>query len=385
MKLSSFRPFSRAAARALSTTFFMSWGARNWPFLTFTGLPLCATARMKSVWRHRKAGVCSTSTTRATCSICDSSWMSVSTGTPSSRLTLARISRPLSMPGPRKVPPDERFALSKLLLKMTGMPSAELISFSWPATSICNCSDSITHGPAIRKNGRVMPTSKPQSFIGAPSARGSCRDLLDRLGLAARLMIQRRLDEAGEQRVAVPGRALELGVELHADEPWVLLFRQLDDLGQLLALRDRRDQQPGLLEALEVALVRLVAVAVALGHDLAVDLVCERAGRDIGALRTQAHRAAQVGVRVALLDRAVAVLPLVDQGDHRVLRVGLELGAVRAVQARQMARDLDRRDLHAQADAQVRDLVFARVLRGADFALDAALAEAAGHQDRVVL
>ncbi len=28
----------------------------------FTGLPHCATARMKSVWRHKKAGVCSTST-----------------------------------------------------------------------------------------------------------------------------------------------------------------------------------------------------------------------------------------------------------------------------------------------------------------------------------
>jgi hypothetical protein len=28
------------AARALSTTFFMSPGARNWPFLMFTGLPL---------------------------------------------------------------------------------------------------------------------------------------------------------------------------------------------------------------------------------------------------------------------------------------------------------------------------------------------------------
>ena len=60
---------SRAAARALSMTFFMSQGARNWPFLMFTGLPLWATARMKSVWRHRKAGVCSTSTTLATSAI----------------------------------------------------------------------------------------------------------------------------------------------------------------------------------------------------------------------------------------------------------------------------------------------------------------------------
>ncbi len=112
MKLSSGRPASRAASRALSMTFFMSCGARNWPFLILTGLPLCAQARMKSVCRHRKAGVCSTSTTAATGAISSTSWMSVSTGTPISRLTVARISSPFSMPSPRKDLPDERFALS---------------------------------------------------------------------------------------------------------------------------------------------------------------------------------------------------------------------------------------------------------------------------------
>ena len=48
---------ARAAARALSITFFMSCGARNWPFLMLTGLPERPQAWMKSVWRHRKAGV----------------------------------------------------------------------------------------------------------------------------------------------------------------------------------------------------------------------------------------------------------------------------------------------------------------------------------------
>jgi hypothetical protein len=37
---------------------------------------------------------------------------SVSTGTPSSRFTLARISSPRSMPGPRKLVPLLRLALS---------------------------------------------------------------------------------------------------------------------------------------------------------------------------------------------------------------------------------------------------------------------------------
>jgi hypothetical protein len=54
------------AAFAFATTCFISPGARNWPFLMLTGLPARATAWMKSVCRHRNAGVCSTSTTLAT-------------------------------------------------------------------------------------------------------------------------------------------------------------------------------------------------------------------------------------------------------------------------------------------------------------------------------
>ena len=43
----------------------------------------------------------------------------------------------------------------------------------------------------------------------------------------------------------------------------------------------------------------------------------------------------------------------------------------------------DRGALHAEADAEERHLVFARVLNGVDHALNAALAEAAGNQDAV--
>ena len=47
--------------------------------------------------------------------------------------------------------------------------------------------------------------------------------------------------------------------------------------------------------------------------------------------------------------------------------------------------ELDDHHLHAQADPQVRDVVLARDARGGDHALDAALAEAAGHDDAVEL
>src|SRR6218665_54773 len=56
MKRSSDRPACRAAARALSMTLCISWGARNWPFLMFTGLPQRAAALVEAVLRPRKGG-----------------------------------------------------------------------------------------------------------------------------------------------------------------------------------------------------------------------------------------------------------------------------------------------------------------------------------------
>jgi len=98
--------------RALSTTFCISHGERNWPFLMLTGLPCEATFTMKFVCRTRKAGVCSTSTTAATSASGVSSCTSVSTGTPNWRFTSASTLSPASMPGPRKLVREERFALS---------------------------------------------------------------------------------------------------------------------------------------------------------------------------------------------------------------------------------------------------------------------------------
>ena len=54
-----------------------------------------------------------------------------------------------------------------------------------------------------------------------------------------------------------------------------------------------------------------------------------------------------------------------------------------SVQPEHVARVLDDRDLHAEADAEIGHAALARVAHGLDLALDAALAEAARHQDRV--
>ncbi len=107
--------------RALSTTFCISQGDRNCPFLMFTGLPCELAATMKFVCRQRNAGVCRTSTTAATSSSGVSSCTSVNTGTPIWSRTLARAFRPPSSPGPRKLAREERFALSNDALKMKGI------------------------------------------------------------------------------------------------------------------------------------------------------------------------------------------------------------------------------------------------------------------------
>ncbi len=51
------------------------------------------------------------------------------------------------------------------------------------------------------------------------------------------------------------------------------------------------------------------------------------------------------------------------------------------VEAADVARELDGGDLHAEAEAEERDALLAGELRGADFALDAAVAKAAGDED----
>ena len=182
--------------------------------------------------------------------------------------------------------------------------------------------------------------------------------------------------------MAVPWRGGELGVELAGDEPGMV--RDLDDLDQLVVQRPAREAHPGVLHAVQVAVVELVAVAVTLADlGLAVDRARQAAGLEPAVLPAQAHGAAQVRGLVAGLHPAPLVAPLGDQSDHRVRRLAVELGAVGALQPGHVAGILDHRDLHAQTDAEVGDAPLPGEARGRDLALDAPLAETARHQDGV--
>ena len=62
---------------------------------------------------------------------------------------------------------------------------------------------------------------------------------------------------------------------------------------------------------------------------------------------------------------------------------GIELARVGLLEAAHVAREFDAGGLHAKTDAKVRDAAFAGVVDGLDHTFDAALAEAARHQDAV--
>ena len=130
--------------------------------------------------------------------------------------------------------------------------------------------------------------------------------------------------------------------------------------------------------------VYFVAVAVALVDDFrAVDAGNLAAGFEPRRQGAEAHGAAEVGVDVALFGFAAFVHPFGDECDHRVGDFVIPFGAARTGKAEDVPRVFDDGDLHPQANAEVGDAVFARVLHREDFAFNAAVAEAAGNDDAI--
>src|SRR6185295_18844637 len=94
--------------------------------------------------------------------------------------------------------------------------------------------DSITQGPAMMASGAPPPIwSGPTRTARDVTGTLSLDDLestQERCFRPLAALIERRPDEAAEQRVAVHRTRLELGVELRGDEP--RMIAQLDHLDQ---------------------------------------------------------------------------------------------------------------------------------------------------------
>src|SRR5689334_14779113 len=129
-------------------------------------------------------------------------------------------------------------------------------------------------------------------------------------------------------------------------------------------------------------IVDFIAVAMALDNTVgAVHRARDAAGLEQALLSAEAHGAAEIGSGIAVLDAAVALLPFGNQRDHRMRGVGLEFGAVRAVETDDVARELDDSKLHAEADTEIRQAILARIADRFDLPFDAPLAKTARHQD----
>src|SRR5262249_16786420 len=100
-----------------------------------------------------------------------------------------------------------------------------------------------------------------------------------------------------------------------------------------------------------------------------------------GRIGAEPHGAAKISAEFAPL-ALVAPQPFGQKSDNR-LAARAEFGGIRALDAREIARRLDYRHLHAEADSEIGHAAFAREPRRADFSLRPALAEAARHQNAV--
>src|SRR5687768_947708 len=327
-----------------------------------TARPVAPAAFRRSVWRQRKAGICSTSTTSATTAHCSGRCTSVSTGGPVARLTFSSLRRPSSTPGPRWAPTLDRFALSKLALKMIppGMRGARRASSS--ATRRFSASSSSTQGPAMRNS--ALSRNRATSVAGPRERRSRLPSL--------RLRPDRCGDEPGEQRVRARRTRFELGVELTAEEPRVL--RILDDLDELAVRADAGETHPMFGKGVAKAVGDLVTVAMPLA-DLrnAIHFGRFRSAVQARGIRPQAHRSSHVR----------HVLLRLHERDHGVVALGGELGRMTVFQAADVARELDDRRLHPETDAEERQRRGPGMTYGLHHAVDSTHAEAAGHQQPV--
>src|SRR5262249_37308700 len=126
--------------------------------------------------------------------------------------------------------------------------------------------------------GRTRRCEQSPPALPAPAARSRAqRDArrVRRPRVAGRLVLVRRADERGKQRMRPRRLRLELGMELNREVP--RMTRQLGDLHELSVWRSTRDAKPILGQRPLVQAIELVTVTMALVNQVgAVDALRER-------------------------------------------------------------------------------------------------------------
>ena len=160
---------------------------------------------------------------------------------------------------------------------------------------------------------------------------------------------------------------LKFGVELHADEE--VVCGNFDRLYEASVGRGACYYHTRALYFRAEVVVELISVAVALGNFVRAVRLFHHTAEHLAGICAEAHSAAHL----------YAVL-VWHQVYYAMLRSGVELSGVCVLIAENVARVFDDRRLHTEANAEVGNIVFTGVFCRKDFALYAAVSEAAGDE-----
>src|SRR5688500_16720954 len=185
----------------------------------------------------------------------------------------------------------------------------------------------------------------------------------------ARLMPVRRFDEAGKQRMRPQRPRLELGMELHGQEPW--MRGQLRDFDEFAVRRATRDAHALLGERLLLQAIEFEAMTMTLMHQRrSVDTFGERSWCQLARISTETHRPAE-------LVHAQQIAQLVD---HLVRCVLVYFRGIRSFETAYVARVLNGGLLEPVTDAKERHTMLAAVLGGFHHSACTARSEPARHE-----
>ena len=242
----------------------MSSGAMNWPLLDVDRLARSAAAAVQEIGlpAEERRDLQDVQDARGLRGLFAARGCRRSRAAPSSRLTSARMSRPSSSPGPRKE--ADRGAVGLVERRLEDDSRAGLLrrrrEFSSAIARAC-WRDSMTQGP--RRTAGGLPAADRvacgrssilagSSIRPAPSRPGSRRTPLFGLAVASASRLTapqcaRGADEVPEERVAGERLGLQLGMELAAEEPGMVVV-QLDDLDELAVGRHAGEGQARVLQ-----------------------------------------------------------------------------------------------------------------------------------------
>ncbi len=168
-------------------------------------------------------------------------------------------------------------------------------------------------------------------------------------------------------------------MELHTEEEWVHVFRELGDLAEIAAWRFAGEYEAGFFKLLHVFWIHFVAMTVTFD-----DILCAVRRGGNGCLREFRRVVAEAhGVSIGLV---FEFLHLVSHREHhRKRRLRIHFHRMRTLHSRLAARVFHHHELHTVADAEVWDFLFACKLNGFQNTVDTTLSKTTRHENTIEL